>query len=368
MTELDVAALCRRLPKVDLHLHLDGSLSEEFLAARAEKYGPPLPAPVSELRSYLLDTKDVAPNQPKGGNWPAFDICNQYLQTADALRAATLDLLARVHGQHNVRVCEIRFCPALHTADALTADDAVGAVASAYAEYAVRHRATLRGGVLICALRSMGPEHVADTVALAADCRSKYPFVLGADLAGDEGAFPLTEELSEALASAEVPLTVHAGEWTTGDAAAAVDVGACRIGHGLSIVRDVALMARMRELGVAVEVCLTSNCAVPHKTGVLAYASHPVRQMLESGVTVVGFNCDNTMLSGTKEDRADPSSEVQKAIERVGLSWSQVRRVLIDGAHASFGITNKDDDKSFLKRFQNDVDNELRNAGVLNIE
>lgn len=374
----NIAAVCARIPKVDLHLHLDGSLSEEFLSKRAELDGRPLPCELGSLREYLLCTKTVSPNQEAGGNWPAFDICNEYLQTSDGLRGAVLDLLRRHHEIHNVRVIEIRFCAALHTKCGLSEDDVVRVVSDAYGEYASARRDTLRGGIILCALRSFGGAHISSTMALSEKWYGRFragagggageSWVIGADLAGDEGTFPLCDALTSPLlaASSSVPLTLHAGEWSVGEASAAVSCGARRLGHGLTVVRDSELMSRMRRDGVSIEVCMTSNVSRPEKTGVESLRKHPIREMLQNGLTVAGLNCDNTMLSGTLDLRPDPTKEVQRAVEVVGLSWEQVRNVLLDGVRASFAMDfRKKEDREFMQRFEKELDMELHNGLVL---
>lgn len=366
-TQQDLTELYRTLPKVDLHVHLDGSLSESFLASRAAAGdGGALPCPPADLRSHLLGTKTVSPLQAEGGNWPAFDFCNDYLQTTPALRAATTALLSEMHEVHNVRVLEVRFCPVLHTMRGLSEDDVVGAVAGAFEAYAAPRRASLRGGVLLCALRSHGEIHARQTFELAARWKAKGATVVGADVAGDEASFPLVG-LESSLRDALVPLTVHAGEWAAGEYAAAsrdnvklaIEVGARRIGHGLVIAEDPDLVRRVRDAGVSVEVCLTSNISNMSKTGVNGLAGHPVKRLLEQNVIVAGFNCDNLLLSGTEELRPDPTAEVQRAVEVCGLSWTQVRSVLVGGACASFALSNTEEDKEFIRRFEADLDEEL---------
>ena len=99
--------------EVELHLHLDGSLSPSFIARRALVRGVTLPASPERLRGWLMDRKlhKLRADDNKavaGGNWPVFDFCNQFLQTELELREATLDLLSRL-AEDGVVYAEIRF-------------------------------------------------------------------------------------------------------------------------------------------------------------------------------------------------------------------------------------------------------------------
>ena len=196
-----------------------------------------------------------------------------------------------------------------------------------------------RGGVLICGLRSHTPEQVLEMARLATQCHGAGG-VVGFDLAGDEGTYPLElhRRSVEHCVAAGLPVTVHAGEWpgTAANVALALDLGCARIGHGWGMARDAALMARAAAAGVTVEVCLTSNVKPAGGSGWIgSYEAHPVRAMFDAGVRVA-LSSDNNLLSGDAERPANATAELAHLVDDCGFSWGEARQVLRNGARGAF--------------------------------
>lgn len=353
-TPLQIAA---RLPKVQLHLHLDGSLPESFLSARATELNRSLPCPPSALRAHLLHEKHRAQAanryiQTPTSNWSIFTFCTDFLQTSNALHQATQAIVTTLLS-HNVRLIELRFCPFLHLDNHLSPFSAVAAVVQALQDSTPAY---VRGGVILCALRSQGPEHLAAVLALAAQWKGRG--VIAVDVAGDETSFPLAP-LVPTLRSTSVPLTLHAGEnGSSGpiNVEHAITTGARRIGHALSLQGRSHLCDMVRNSHVYVECCLTANCTGAGKVPTDAFHLHPVREMLQQGVRVAGFNCDNLLLSGTLQNRPDPTAEVVRAKVHCGLTWRQIAQVLVDGVRASFvEFASETEREQFISEFESEV-------------
>ena len=334
-------------PKVELHLHLDGSLSPDFIARRAAVRGIMLPAPPERLRAWLMDRKldklkkdDNKAN--KGGNWPVFDFCNQFLQTELELREGTADLLARL-GDDGVVYAEIRFCPELHTNEGLSEEKVIESVIEGF-----RSQNQVKGGVILVALRSKIAAHGVHTAKLAAKYLQKtkddFPGVVGMDVAGDEGTYPLASEkdamvegVNEAL-KLGVPLTLHAGEWperfgSLENLKWAISSGAKRIGHSIALRSSPDLSKIMKENNITVEVCLTSNIGNGFK--VSNYSVHPVKVMQEQGVAF-SLSSDNLLLSGDHDHAPSPTAEVLHLVHDVGLGWETARISIINGLKSAF--------------------------------
>jgi adenosine deaminase len=362
------------IPKVELHLHLDGSLSPSFISRRAAARGIVLSSESpDDIRATLVAEKtsniDSGEHiQNIGGNWSCFDWCNRFLQSIPELEDATFELAEKLFVQFNCWVVELRFCPALHTHEGLDEEGAVAAVVRGF-QKAENKYPMLRGGIILCAMRSMDVAHFDHTFLLAKQWLGSG--VIGADVAGDEKSYPLepfVPSLKRAV-SCGVPMTVHAGEWVPqGDSnlVSAVRAGVSRIGHALILEKSDLALRSVLAANVAIEVCITSNLG-DRKSKCPAYSAHPVRYMLDQGVRVAGFNSDNLLLSGTLDLAPTPTAEVSRAVLECGLSMNiHVRRVLTNALSASFDSRVSGDSveaKLYRHTFTERVDSVLKNFG-----
>lgn len=350
--EAQIRDIAKRLPKIQLHLHLDGSVPPHLLQTLADLHATSLPAPPEKLREHFLTIKSQqistdSYTQKPNGNWDSFNFINSLLRTPDDLRIATAAVIYDLT-IHNVVLAEIRFCPVLYP---FSPEEAVEAAVDAF-----KHGG-LKGGIILCALRSYPPEHVTQIADLARKYKGRG--VIGIDLAGDEGTYPMSlhkDALAEAVRQG-VNVTAHAGEFGPSAEANLLDalsIPVKRVGHAL-VLRDESLRSKMGN--VFVEACLTANCSGGAKLPADQFQLHPVKQMIEDGVRVAGFNCDNLLLSGTFKSKPDPTEEIVRAKIECGLTWRQIETALVDGVRASFdeSVFEAKEDESFLKRFEEAV-------------
>jgi adenosine deaminase len=271
------------LPKVELHVHLDCALSFESVARLAP-----------ELERAAYEAAFCAP-----------EVCRSLpeliapavravalLQDEAALRLAARDLADQLAADHVV-YAEVRFAPLLHLEAGLSPDDVVTIVGDE-----LRAAASARGveaRLLLCALRHFSPEKSLATARLAIAHAASG--VVGLDLAGDEGGHPLEAHVAAFALAREHGLacTAHAGEGA-GPASVADTLERlrpARIGHGVRSAEDAEVVARLRDRGVHLEVCPTSNVQV----GLYAdIAAHPLQALRAQGVSV-GINTDGRTLS-----------------------------------------------------------------------
>jgi adenosine deaminase len=177
-------------------------------------------------------------------------------------------------------------------------------------------------------MRHEPPRHTLRAAQLAARCVGHG--VIGFDLAGAEAGHPPADH-ARAFAAAQAAglgLSCHAGEADVGarvlEAAA---LGATRIGHGIHIAADAALMRRARERGLHFEVCPSSNV---HTGAAASLAAHPIRRMLAAGLSL-SVSTDNRLMSGVSL-----SSELQAMHAVLGLELAQIRQMQREAARASF--------------------------------
>ena len=275
--------------KVDLHLHLDGSLSPRVIMKLAKEQGIDLgEGPLRELISVNRDCTSLVEYLKR------FDLPGRLLQTEDALALATRDLIERLKAQR-LTYAEIRFAPQLHTLGGLTQEQSLLAVMRGVRE-AKAVGADLPIGVILCMLVTGEQGANQETAELAKAYHRKGAD--GLDLAGAEGAVPMEafRDLFALAYQADVPLTVHAGECGSYDnIATAISFGARRIGHGCGAAASEDCMKLLEREHVVLEMCPTSNLQTK---AVASIEEHPIRAFFDRGIRVT-VNTDNMTVSNT---------------------------------------------------------------------
>lgn len=312
-----------RLPKAELHVHLDGSLRPATLLELARERDVELPASDAEgvARSMLVSGARNLEEYLE-----PFRLTLAVMQDSEALERIAFEL-AEDHAREGVRWLEPRFCPGLCTRGGL---DAGGVLEAALAGLTRAQRSFgIRTGVIVSALRSLPPNESLAMAELAMAYRERG--VCAFDLAGAEAGYPVADHV-EALRRAEasgLPITIHAGEgFGSPSIRQALELGhAVRIGHGTRLGEDPDLLATVRDSGVVLEVCLTSNV----QTRVTpSYEEHPVRTYFDAGVRV-SLCTDNRLMSGVTL-----TDEYEHARDALGFGWDDLVRVARTGLEAAF--------------------------------
>ncbi|MEW6567653.1 MAG: adenosine deaminase [Chloroflexota bacterium] len=322
--ELGLRPTIERMPRVDLHRHLEGSLRVETLAELVKTEGLDLPPGPEALRAFVqvgsLDPKDPY------GFLEIFRLLRQVYRSPEIIRRVTREAIADAAAD-NVRYLELRFTPAaLAEARQFPLAEVVGWVLEA-AEQEAEARGIRVG--MVMGINRREPISLAEQVAeLAIQRRGR---VVGLDLAGNEIEFPADpfSAIFAAARQAGLGITVHAGEWTGAESVRrAIEVmGAERIGHGVHVLEDPAVAALARERRTVFEVCLSSNL----HTGVVArLEDHPLPRMLDAGLQVT-LNTDDPGISNIRL-----SGEHLLAVEGLGCSLETLKGLTLAAVQAAF--------------------------------
>ena len=333
--------LLHRLPKTELHVHLDGSLRPETLLELAHDHGKNLPtSDVHELAASMLaaDTRNLEEYLAK------FAITLSVMQHADALERVAFEL-AEDNARENVRYLEVRYSPALHTEEGLPLTETVEAplrgLARAESEYGIKT------GLIICGIRNMDPATSRDLADLTVAYKGRG--VVAFDLAGAEYNYPAKKHRDAffTVINRNMATTIHAGE-AYGPESIHQALHYCRanrIGHGTRLHEDPDLMQYVNDFRVPLEICLTSNVQT---RAVASYAEHPLRLYYDKGL-VVSLCTDNRLMSSTTV-----TNEYVMAHEHMGFTWEELKGIARMGFRSAF--LHADEKAELLTRVEREME------------
>ena len=319
----DLESFIRRLPKVELHLHLGGSVQPETLQELARSKG----RLEKETHSWVSERADQGYRYKDFQDFlQAFKLVTLLLETPNDYALATTRLIEGL-GSQNVKYAEIIFA----TGVVLWKNQPLEAIfeAAASAARAAQEASGVRVQWIFDAIRHFGVEHTRQVLDWAGRLRPLGVVALG--IGGDEARGPaelFREVFSDARAMG-LHVVAHAGEASGPESVrqAVEALGAERIGHGLTAARDPAVLDLLRERRVPVEVCLTSNVA----TGVLGrLEDHPLPQFLDAGLAVT-LNSDDPAMFGT-----DLVNEYLLAARAFQLTREQIVHIAQNAFRAAF--------------------------------
>jgi adenosine deaminase len=320
--------LFRRMPKAELHLHLDGSLRPETALVLARERGLPgwgrseRPDPEEALAAMRAALTGPERCRDQAELLRAFELPIAILQDAAALERTAAELVEDCAAE-GTRYVEIRWAPALHVRGGLSLREGIAAVVRGtkvgVAVTQSRGRPTVCR--LICvAMRSHPPEtsvKVAETAA--AFLRDG---LTGFDLAGPEQAFPdpLPHRAAVGVArAAGLGISCHAGEWGGArQVARALELHPDRIAHGASAAKDGRLRAELIVRAVTLDLCPTSNL----QAGIYErFTDHPLARLHRAGIRVTLSTDDRTVSALTLP------REYLRAHEELGLTIGELWRI-----------------------------------------
>ncbi|WP_337172448.1 adenosine deaminase [Gemmatimonas aurantiaca] len=318
-----LAELIRRLPKAELHCHLDGSLRSSTLMELSAARGITLPAATPDALASWMRVDDARNLEEYLAR---FDVTLAVMQTVAELERVAYEFVVDA-ALDGVRYIEARFCPALNTREGLRVDEVMDAVLRGLSR-GERESGTV-ARVIVCALRSFPWPHAMEMAELAVAYRDRG--VVAFDLAGGELGNPahVHAQAFDFARNANLAVTVHAGE---GDGATSIAeaVHRCatdRIGHGTRLQEDATLESYVVDRRIPLEVCPTSNVQtrVAH-----TFAEHPLARYVALGA-VVTINTDNRLMSGVSL-----SDEFRHCVTQLRFDAGTIASLALNAFDASF--------------------------------
>ncbi len=315
-----------RMPKTDLHVHLDGSLRLSTILELAEEQGVTLPggAKTEEKLAKAIHMGEICTDL--NDYLKAFGVTLSVMQTEEALYRVAYEL-GEDMALENVRYTEIRYSPLLHTEKGLSFPVIVEAVAEGLRE--AKRKYGLMSGQIICGIRHITPE---TSLRMAELCVAfKHRGVVGFDLAGGEMNNPAKDhrEAFYLVRNNNVNLTIHAGEaYGPESIHQAIHIaGAHRIGHGTRLREDGDLLNYVNDRRIPLEICVSSNVQT---RACDSFESHPLPFYLSYGLRLC-LNTDNRLVTDTTM-----TEEFWRATQYYNLGIGDLRKLTLGGFKSSF--------------------------------
>jgi adenosine deaminase len=315
--------LIGRLPKAELHTHLDSSLRPETMIELARDVGFELPTrdPVALRRFMRVDDAANLEDYLK-----RFEYTIPLLQSAEAIERVSHEMVEDA-ARDNVRYLEVRYCPHLSRRQGMTLDEVMQA----------QLRGLVRGErdfgvvarVINCSLRHYDPAISVEIAECSVRFRDRG--VVAFDLAGGEAGRPAGTHRAafDIAAQGLLGVTVHAGE-AAGPESIADALHLChanRIGHGTRLYQNPELQAYIRDRQILIEANITSNV----QTRAVARASeHPVRGYFDAGLNVT-LCTDGWLMAGVCL-----SDEYWRAHTELGFTRPEIDQLILNGFVGAF--------------------------------
>ncbi len=313
-------AFIRSLPKAELHLHLEGTVAPQTLVELSQRHdGSPME---------LAEAQAIYQYTDFTGFLMAFKAVTERLRTPEDYELITYRMLERlalqgvVHAEVYVSVGVVYYWRRIEFEPLFEGMERG------------RRRAEADFGItaywIFDAVRHFGPEEAAKVFRKAAEMRGAHPSIVGIGIGGDErrtGAEPFRELYAEAR-EAGLHLTAHAGESVGPEGIwGALNIGAERIGHGLTAIHDAELVDVLSERQIPLEICVSSNV----RTGCcVQLCDHPIRRYFDAGVMVTLNSDDPAMFL------SDLENEYRLSQDEFGFTNEHLRELAANSIEASF--------------------------------
>ena len=311
----------KNLPKIELHLHLDCSLSYDVV----KKIDPTI-----DLKYYKSSFQAGESCSSLDDYLKCADNAIHLMQTKENLEFIVEDLFKQLHDD-NVIYAEIRFAPLLHCEGELNAEKVVDIICKSASIQSKKYN--IDYGLILCTLRHYTQEQSMETIKLVKEFSSMG--VVGFDIAADEAGYPIDNHIKAFTYAKKnnLNITAHAGEakgsesiWETIN-----KLYAKRIGHGVRCLEDKKLVKFLSDNNYHLEICLTSNI----KTNTFnSFIDHPINDIHDSSISL-SINTDGRAISNT-------SLSKEYAIAHSELDWSMEKIIQSNLNAVEHSFTSKE--------------------------
>ncbi|MGH4123690.1 MAG: adenosine deaminase [Clostridium sp.] len=312
------------LPKIELHCHLDGSVRPATIIDIAKKEG--ISIPYYDIENIKKEVTAPAECESLDEYLKRFEIPNLVMQSKESLRRITFELLYDC-AKENVKYIEIRFAPLLHINKGLTVDEVIESVISGIKD--AEEIYDIKGNLILSCMRFMSIDRAFEVVETGRKYLSKG--VVAIDLCGSEGE-GFCEKFIEPITLAReygYRVTIHAGETGIGkNVLEAVELlGAERIGHGVFIKDCMEAYNIVKDKGITLEMCPTSNIQTK---AVDSFIDHPFYNFYNDGIKVT-VNTDNRTVSDT-----NMTMECDILSRKFNITFEEYKQIYFTSVDAAF--------------------------------
>jgi adenosine deaminase len=320
---MPTAELIARLPKAELHTHLDSSLRPETMIelARASGFDLPYWEP-DALRRFMVvsDARNLEDYLAR------FEYTIPLLQAPECIERVAYEMVEDA-ARDNIRYLEVRYCPWLSRRNGLSMERALEAELAGLARGERDFGTVTR--VINCSLRHYDPDVSLEIARLSVAYRDRG--VVAFDLAGGEAGRParLHAKAFDVAVEGCLGITVHAGE-AAGAESIAEALHRChadRIGHGTRLHEDPRLLDYVRDRRIPIEINITSNVQT---RAVASAAEHPVRRYFDAGLAVT-LCTDGWLMAGISL-----SDEYHTAHTQLGFTREEIDRMILNAFEGAF--------------------------------
>lgn len=313
----------RNMPKVLLHIHLDGSVGIETLSSLSG-------LSIEEVKNKCVYNKENQNND----YFSYIDFCNSLTQTKENLYIVSKDLVNSL-AKENVVYAEVRLAPCLHMEKGLTFDDIITSVLAGF-----NTNPAVKINLVICLLRGATKYMNSETLKHARKYLGKG--VCGIDITGDEEAYPLSmySDFFKLATLEKIPFTIHAGDESVNDMYEALVLHTKRISTGIKTTLDLNLLRLVYYKRIMLELCPTSNLL---RRNISDLSLHPIDFFYRNN-----FNISININNMTVEDNSI-TKEYSKLMETFKFTINDFKKMNINAIESSF--LSKEEKNRYKKYF-----------------